>query len=111
MPSPWLIIAFLLLWIGSLPAAFYYGRHYEGVERNSQMLQAVEQSVARSNELAATDYAEAALAFDAALNRQRVAAASARQVEHSVVTKIEYRNCALDAADFALLNNALEAKK
>lgn len=118
MPNPWVIIAVLLVWIGSLPAAYYHGKHVEAGEAATVKANELEQAVSlandaaqHANELAATDYAEAARAFGIALNRQKMAEASATKVERSVATKIEYRNCALDAEDLANLNEALGAGK
>lgn len=118
MPSPWVIIAVLLVWIGSLPAVYFHGKHVAVGEAATVKADGLEQAISlandaaqHANELAAADYAEAARAFGIALNRQKRAAASASQVQHSVATKIEYRNCTLDAEDLTLLNNALEVKK
>ena len=114
MPNPWVIIASLLVWLGSLPAAYYHGKHVEAGEAATVKAGELEQAISlaevaaqHANELAAADYAEAARAFGIALNRQKRAEASATIVEHSVATKTEYRNCSLDAEDLANLNQAL----
>lgn len=111
MINPWVIVAILVAWIGSMAGAYGFGRHVMAGERDSQMLEAVNRAVEHANDLAEQDYAAAASAWDAASARQKASAAASASAARSIETKIEYRACALDAADLTLLNNALEPLK
>lgn len=114
MPNPYILLAVLLLVTTGSTGGYFFGRHVKAGEVETRHAQELRQAIVlaedaakHANELAATDYAEAARAFEAAQTRQTRSVASAYRVEHSVVTKVEYRNCTLDAEDLENLNQAL----
>lgn len=102
----WLISLAVVL--GALFGAYRYGRHVEGLARDSQQLGKMKQEVKAGNRLAAADNAAATDAAAKEAERSKSSGARSGRVERSIATHVEYVACALSASDLAELNAAIE---
>lgn len=107
----------LILWLlslavvlGALYGLYRYGRHVEGLERDSQQLAAVQRAVKEANRLAAVDLTAALAAAKLDADRAVASAKRSTRTEQGIAAHPEYADCALSADDLANLTAAVEGK-
>lgn len=105
---PYLIIVGALL--AALFGIYQYGRHVEGLERDSQQLAAVQSAVTESSRLAAIDLAAAIDAAKRDADRAITAAKRTTRTEQGIAAHPEYAACTLSADDLANLIDAVEGE-
>lgn len=95
---------------GALFGAYRYGRHVEGLERDSARLERVERGIESGNKLAKADHGAASTAAKQTAARAASASQRTGRVEQGITRSPDYTACALGEQDLQELNDALEGK-